>query len=101
MVRRLAFAQQVLQLHANDPNLMQRLYFVDECTVDLKWRPAPHTVVQYGIKKKGQNGGGRPENHFVQKTRAGKLNILAAAGCDGTVDLIHFDGKMTGATFLR
>ena len=66
-------------------------------------QPPIVSKVQYGIKKRGQNNGGREaiENSRGKRIRP-KLNCVPCVSGDGTIDLFYFDEpRMRTASFLR
>ena len=58
---------------------------------------------QYGLKKRGNNGGGRhTTDNVMTRSRKAKLNAVICCSGDGTLDHFYFDtATMDGPAFHR
>ena len=58
---------------------------------------------QYGLRKRGNNGGGRhTTDNVMTRSRKPKLNAVLCCSGDGTLDHFYFDTpRMDGDAFFR
>ena len=92
-----------MKLNHEQKTLLKPIQTIKKFPLQTYLQPPIISKVQYGVKKRGQNNGGREaiENSRGKRIRP-KLNCVPCVSGDGTIDLFYFDEpRMRTASFLR